>query len=195
MKSKIQEIEESVSNIDLHPSLAEVVNQEGLDRTKLTVGLKLKENRPDLSVREEVMIYDGIKGALWSVPSLRALFRGNAVPPAMSGEPPAPYLPIFLFIEQHILTFCNAAGDKTDREFEEAFSNLRRRPDGKSFSELHSFLWQVAAGLVGKRLINAAEFDAIFGRLTQSARTFGMGVVSRNYITTLRQMGKHLNQP
>ena len=188
MKTPIQEIEESLKVVDLHPSLEEVVEANGLNRTKLTVGLKLAGVRPDRSARDEVLIYDGAKGGLWKVPSMRTLFRGDKPAPAIPNEPPPAYLPLFFFIEQHALTFCDGLGDKTDGEFEEAYSNLRRRPDGKSASDLHFFLWQVAAGLAGRRPVSAAEFDAIFERLTRSARTFRMGVVSRNYITVLRQM-------
>ena len=49
MKTPIKEIEESMKVVDLHPSLEEVVNANGLDRKKLTVGLKMKDDRPDLS--------------------------------------------------------------------------------------------------------------------------------------------------
>src|SRR5919108_4774812 len=188
MKTPIQELKESMKVVDLHPSLEEVVKANGLDRTRLSVGLKLQGDRPDLSAREEVFIEDGTKGAIWKVPSLRELFRGDQPAPSMPNEPPPAYMPLFFFIELHALTFCDRFGVETDREFEEVYSNLRRRPDGKSTGALHFFLWQVAAGLVGLRQVSAAEFDAIFGRLAQSARTFGKGVVSRNYIAVLRQM-------
>ena len=55
MKSPLNEIEESMKVVDLHPSLEEVVKVNGLDRTKLTVGLKMQDDRPDVSVREEIM--------------------------------------------------------------------------------------------------------------------------------------------
>lgn len=191
MKTPEQEAEESMGVVNLLPSLEEVVRAGGLDPKKLSVGLKLSDNhRPDVSAREQVLITDGTKGALWTVPSLRALFRGDKLAPAMPNEPPPEYMPLFYFVERHVVTFCDAFGDKTDGEFEDVFSNLRRRPDGKSPSDLHFFLWQVAAGLVGLRSVSAAEFDAIFGRLTKSARTFRIGIVSRNYISVLRQM-KH----
>lgn len=177
---------------DLHPSLEQVVSASGLDRTKLSVGLRLRDDKVDFSRREEVMITDGAKGALWNVSSCRALFRGDTQPPSMSGEPPPAYMPLFFFIEKHVITFSQAVGDKTDAEFEEAFSNLRRRPDGRPLSDLHSFLWQVAAGLIGIRPVSAAEFDAIFGRLARSARTFQMGLSSRNYIDLLRQMNAQM---
>jgi hypothetical protein len=194
MKSPLKEIEESMKVVDLHPSLEEVVNANGLDRTKLTVGLKMQDDRPDVSAREEVMICDRTKDAIWKVPSLRALFRGDKPAPAIPNEPPPAYLPLFFFIEKHVLTFCDGVGDKTDHEFEEAYSNLRRRPDGRTFSDLHFYLWQVAAGLLGRRPVSAAEFDAIFGRLARSARTFAMGPVSRNYITVLREMAHRMEQ-
>lgn len=187
MKTPVEEVEQSLKVVDLHPSLEEVVTANGLNRKKLTVGLKVRDGQLDLSARDEVMMYDGTKGAIWKVPSLRELFRGDKLAPAMPNEPPPAYLPLFFFVEMHLLTFCDRVRDKTDGEFEEAFSNLRRRPDGRSLSELHFFLWQVAAGLVGLRPVSAAEFDGIFGRLTQSARTFRMGLVSRNYMTVLRQ--------
>lgn len=189
MKEEINEIEESLRTVELFPTLDEVVKVRGLDRAKLTVGLKLQGERMDQSAREEVLITDGTEGAIWNVPSLRALFRGDKVAPTMPNEPPPAYLPHFFYIELHVVTFCDAFGDKTDGEFEEAYSNLRRRPDGKSLGALHFFLWQVAAGLLGKRTVSANEFDAIFGRLTKSARTFRAGVVSRNYIGVVRQYG------
>ena len=192
MKSPFNEIEESMKVVDLHPSLEEVVNAYGLDRTKLTVGLKMQDDRPDVSAREEVMICDETKDALWNVRSLRALFRGDKPAPAIPNEPPPAYVPLFFFIEKHVLTFCDGVGNKTDHEFEEAYTNLRRRPDGRTISDLHFFLWQVAAGLVGKRPVSAAEFDAIFGRLARSARTFAMGPVSRNYITIVRELAARM---
>lgn len=139
--------------------------------------------------REDVVIHDGTKGVVWKLSSLRELFRGAEPAPAIGDTPTPDYLPLFLFIEMHVVTFCDGVRDKTDAEFEEIYSHLRRRPDGKPTSDLHLFLWQVAAGLLGKWPLSAAEFEAIFGRLTQSARTFQIGIVSRNYIAALRQVG------
>jgi hypothetical protein len=187
MNTPFDDAEESLKEVDLHPSLEQVVTANGLDRTKLSVGLRLRADKPDFSHCEEIMITDGAKGAVWNVSSFRALFRGDKQPPSMSGEPPPAYMPLFYFIERHVVTFSRAVGDKTDGEFEEAYSNLRRRPDGRPLSDLHSFLWQVAAGLMGIRPVSAAEFDAIFGRLARSASTFQMGLASRNYIEVLRQ--------
>jgi hypothetical protein len=192
MKTPLQEIKESLNLVDLHPSLAAALAGQGLDEHKLSVGIKVtgpNHDQPDFSRREEVTITDGSKAALWNVPSLRALCRGDKPAPSMPKEPPPAYMPLFYFIEKHVITFCRAFGDKTDGEFEEAYSNLRRRPDGKPLSQLHTFLWQVAAGLLGTRPVSAAEFEAIFGRLARSASTFRIGPVSRNYISVLRRTG------
>ena len=172
--------------VDLHPTLREVVQAAGLDGKKLSVGVKAVREHPDLSARDEIIICSGTKTAVWRVPSMRALFRGDRLPPAMGDEPPPAYLPLFYFIEKHVLTFCDEFGNQTDALLEDAFSNLRRRPDGKSLGSLHFFLWQVAAGLVGIRPVSAAEFEAIIGRLALSASHFRMGPSSRNYVTTLR---------
>lgn len=185
-EDEIREVGAAMRDLVLHPTLQEVVEAQGLDTQKLSVGLKMHKGRPDVSAREEVIITAGNKIAVWRVPSLRDLFRGEKLPPSMSNQPPPAYMPMFFFIEKHLLSYCDGVGDQTDAEFEDAFSNLRRRPDGKSLTALHYFLWQVAAGLLGVRPISAAEFEAIFGRLALSASHFKNGPVSRNYVSTLR---------
>jgi hypothetical protein len=187
MKTPVENVWESMRVVDLHPSLEEVVLADRLDRKKLSVALKMAGNKADVTAREEVIVTDGLNDALWRVSSLRALLRGDQSPPAFGDEPPPAYVPHFFFIEKHVLTFCDGLGDKTDGEFEDAYSNLRRRPDGKSFSDLHFFLWQVAAALVGIRPVSAAEFEAIFGRLARSASHFRWGEASRNYMGALRR--------
>lgn len=172
----------------LHPSLEQVVVTADLDATLLRVDLKLRPDGRDvdMSARDAILLSDGSKQAEWRVPSVRALFRGDVVPPSMADEPPEEYQPLFSYIERHVLNFSDALGEKTDLEFEEAYSNLRRRPDGKSLSPLHFYLWQAGAALVGQWEISAAEYEAIFGRLAISASTFHIGLVSRNYISALR---------
>jgi hypothetical protein len=177
-----------MNDIELHPSLAEVVHQAKLDVDTLRAGLRLGANgKPEIADQHEVYLTDGAGSAIWKVPSVRALFRGDTVPPSFSQEPPFEYQPLFRFVEEHAVLFCKADGDKTDGEFEEAYSNLRRRPDGKPFSLLHKFMWQAGAVLAGRSPVSQAEFEALFGRLAISAATFRIGVVSRNYIDVIRR--------
>ncbi|MCL5098585.1 MAG: hypothetical protein M1608_13860 [Candidatus Omnitrophica bacterium] len=186
-EDEVREVQAVMDAIDLHPTLREVVRADGLNDRKLTVGLKMIRDKMDLAARDEVLVYDGEKAALWVVPSLRALYRREKPSPGeMDKGPPPAYMPLFYFIEKHLFTFGDAFGDQTDGQFEEVYSNLRRRPDGKSFNALHYYVWQVAAGLLGCWPISAAEYDAIFRRLALSASHFQIGPVSRNYMTTLR---------
>jgi hypothetical protein len=99
---------------------------------------------------------------------------------------PPEYVPIFYFVERHLLTICDSLGDRTDQEIEEIYSLLRRRPDGKSIGPVHDALWQTAAMVLGTHPLSQAEFDAIFGALARSTRCWGWGVVSRNYVAYLR---------
>jgi len=169
------------------PSLQEVVIGEKLDPKHLSVALRLTEDkRLHLPDRHIVLVDDNDKVAEWKVASLRELFRGERVPPKMGDYPAPEYSVLYYFIETHAITFCNGFGDKTDREFDEIYSNLRRRPDGRSLGPLHDFLWQVLALLLGTRIVSQAEFEAVLGRLSRSASTYSMGSVSRNYIHYIR---------
>ena len=101
-------------------------------------------------------------------------------------------LPLFYYFERHMVTFCGGFGDKSDQEFEEAYSNLRRRPDGRSLGPLHDFAWQVGAVMLGTRVISQAEFEGVVGALAASARRWAQRPISRNYIGYLhRNMGRH----
>jgi len=191
MKTPVKEIEESLKIVDLpdlHPSLEEVAARDGLNRAKLTVALRLENDSPVIGNRHEILITDNSKAAIWMVPTIQSIFRGDKKVDRFGKIPPPLYQPLFLFVELHIVTFCDAFGDKTDGQFEDAFSQLRRRPDGRVVSELQTWLWQVAVTLAGTRLLSSSEFEEIFGRLARSASTFKRGPVSRNYISVLRDL-------
>jgi hypothetical protein len=146
-----------------------------------------EKGRIHIPQREEIIVYDGRKGALWRVASLRELFRGNESPPPDINRYPPEYAPLFFYIEKQVLTVCSSAGDRTDHEFEEIYSNLRRRPDGRSLGPVHDAVRQFAALLLGMRPLSQAQFDAIFGQLARSARGWKQGLSSRNYIAYIRR--------
>lgn len=114
----------------------------------------------------------------------RTLSRG--CPAASKHQPLSPGICAALRFERHILTFCDEYGDKSDQEFEEAYSNLRRRPDGRSLGPLHDFAWQVSAVMLGTRVVSRAEFEGVIGALATSASKWATGQVSRNYMAYLR---------
>jgi len=171
------------------PSLVEVVKASGLDGRKLTA-MCPESSRLHAGAtlpRERVLLHDGAKAAHWMAPPLRTLPRGNQVPPSDIDHYPPEYAPLFFFVEKHVLTLCDAYGDKTDAEFEEWYSNLRRRPDGRSLGECHDQIWRVLALLLAMRPISQAEYEAIVGQLARSAGHFRMGPASRNYMDYLRK--------
>jgi hypothetical protein len=172
-------------------SFAEAVKSEGLDSTRLTVPtIATKTVEPPTEIpRELVIVGDGSKHAQWDAPPLRDLFRGSQKPPGDMAHYPPEYVPLFAFIERHAVNICDAHGDKTDGEFEEWYSNLRRRPDGRSLGVCHDQLWRVLAVLLAMRPTSQAEYEAVVGQLAISARRFRMGGhASRNYVDYLRQM-------
>jgi hypothetical protein len=173
---------------NLVPTLRTLVEALGLSPDKLSVALETDDRRnirvPD---KHSVPVTDGEKVVSWPVSSLAALFRGSQTPPPDMDHYPEAYTPHFFFIENHVLTVCEAKGDRTDQELEEIYSVLRRRPDGRSLGAVHDFLWQVTALLLGTQVLSAAEFQALIGALERSTRKWALRPVSRNYVTYLRR--------
>ena len=169
------------------PSLRDVIAAHGLNARKLTVAVEASDQkRIRIKDRHSVPLHDGEKFAHWPVASLRELSRGNQPPPADMDRYPPEYCGYFFFIEEHLLTVCEAIGERTDQEMEEIYSALRRRSDGRSLGPMHDFLWQVAALTLGMHALSAAEFEAIFGQLERSVRKWALRPVSRNYVDYLR---------
>ena len=170
------------------PSLAEVVRGAGLNGRKLSAACPT----PDLSSpgafppRDQVVVEDGKSSSIWQAPELRTLFRGSQLPPPDVHKFPPSYIPVYFFIEKHVLTLSRAFGAKTDGEFEEWYSNLRRRPDGRSLGPCHDQIRRVLALLLAMRPTSQAEYEAVVGGLTGSASRWRQGHGSRNYITYLQ---------
>lgn len=174
--------------LNLCPSLLELVRVAGLNPEKLTIAFETDgRQHVRLVDKHTPAVSDGRKMAGWAVPSLRALFRGNRTPPPDMDHYPPDYCPHFFFIENQVLTLCDALGDRTDQEMEESYTALRRRPDGRSLGTAHDFVWQVAALLLGRHPLSEPEFDALMGALVRSTRKWGLRPVSRNYVVFLRR--------
>src|ERR1019366_6166760 len=177
--------------VDLVPSLAEVVWRNGLDRNTLTVAVPM-DGPGTIGIKDRQLIWvdDSQQTSAWQVTSLRELFRGDRQPPADAAmdQYPAETLWFFAHIESHLVTLCDELEhDPTDDTMLEIYTTLRRRPDGRSLGPLHDAVWQLACLAVGSRPVSAAEFDAFLRRLARSARTFRMGDSSRNYLTQIRR--------
>ena len=72
-------------------------------------------------------------------------------------------------------------------EFLNLYSEMRRRPDGRSLGPLHDVIWQSAALVLGQRPWSEAEYTAVLGQLARSARHLKIGTTSRNYIEYVRR--------
>ena len=166
------------------PELRKVIEENALDPMNLSVGLPFENERIPNFNRTLIQISDGQKTAAWKTDSIRKLFRGNEVPPDLA-DYPKEYVPYFFFIESHLLTADSVKRNLRDREMEDIYSNLRRRPDGRSLGPIHDFVWQVAAILLALHPLSQAQYEGILGRLAVAARTFAVGPTSRNYFDYL----------
>lgn len=169
----------------LHPSLEAALASGGLDPNKLALGIPFGD-REGPGDRGSVFLVAGDAFADWHVPALSSLFRGNRAPPDMTEYPPA-YVPAFYLIERSLLLAARLNRVPTDAELEEAFANLRRRPDGRSLGRTHDLLWQASALALGRFVLSGAEFGAVVGRLARSAKTWKRGPTSREYVGYLRR--------
>ncbi|WP_288558555.1 hypothetical protein [uncultured Victivallis sp.] len=176
----------------LHPDLAAVVpllSGKPDETVELAVSYLDDDCEVDLSDRTRIRLeYSGWDDDLeWRVPSLRALFRGDRQPPDMSKYPDE-YLNHFAMLEKNLLSYCHASFEEpADREIQEVYSAVRRRPDGRPINELRNAVWQAAALMLGAFPCSQPEFEAILLKLEQSARTFALGHTSRNYLTQLKE--------
>ena len=175
--------------IDLVPSLRELVEKQQLNARKLTVAVATDERgRIRVEDRHSILVTDGKNAAVWEVPSLRELFRGDKAPPPDMDRYPPEYARCFFSIEKHVLTACEVEGDRADQEMEPMYSALRRRPDGRNhLGPLQDFLWQAAALTLGIHRLSEAEFESLVGQLERSVRTWAVRPVSRNYARYLRE--------
>lgn len=169
----------------LHPSLEAALATSGMDPARVGLAVPLDDN-PTGRARGDLFLVAGEDFATWSVSSLTSLFRGKRTPPDMTEYPPE-YVPAFYLIERHLITVAGMGRAPTDAELEEAFGNLRRRPDGRSLGPVHDALWQASAFALGRFVLSEAEFGAVVGRLSRSARRWKLGPTSREYVGYLRR--------
>jgi len=174
---------------ELEPSLAAVVADKGLVWDQLSVVFPVRGASTAASdARYSIRLTDDKHEGTWTVPSLRALFRGDRQPPPEKEleHYPEESVDLFYGVESHVELYVDTGLEPTDEEFIEIYSTMRRRPDGKSLGPLHDAVWQAACLALALRKVSEAEFNAMFGQLTRSVRHFRIGHPSRNYIEYLR---------
>jgi hypothetical protein len=118
---------------------------------------------------------------------LRTLFAGTAKAPDLSRGPTRELDPFFQFLEATVVSVCDATGrDETDQEMHRIYAQLRRRPDGKDCL-MYACLQAAARMYMSHRTVSQAEYEAVMGRLSKSAKTFSSGHISRNDLGLLRE--------
>ncbi|MFW6151514.1 MAG: hypothetical protein ACOC6C_00910 [Verrucomicrobiota bacterium] len=181
---------EDGKDFDLVESLQTVASEGGLAPEDLFLSILFEPERtPAKKDRSIVLLGNGQKIIDWSVESLSSLFRGDHQPPPVNEMEhyPERYVPFFYRIEYNVCRYCRTMDlNPTDAEFLDIYSQMRRRPDGRSTGDLHDMIWQSAALVLGLRPWSEAEYCAVFGQLARSARHFKMGSASRNYIGYIR---------
>lgn len=123
-----------------------------------------------------------------TVPSLRELFRGDGKLTIDRLDFKKEYLPFFYPIEAMLYRLGLGLPKHmvSDGNFVEAFSTVRRRPDGRSAGYVHDIVWQLAADFLIRHVCSQNEFEACFRRLEQSARTWRTSPTSVNYLANLQ---------
>ncbi|MBM4144563.1 MAG: hypothetical protein FJ225_13390 [Lentisphaerae bacterium] len=178
-------------------ALRALARENGLDIQKLKLSIPLGKGGTEFRIqRNELWVNDHAGNALWRVDALRPLFRGNRQPPSDEemGHYPPEYVMFFYGIESNVRLFCALTRPPTDAEFLDLYTQMRRRPDGRSLGPLHDVIWQSAALALGLRPWSEAEYDAVFGQLARSARHFKIGPSSRNYLAYVQTIGRAAQQ-
>lgn len=178
------------SHYDLVASLQQAADKAGLKPEELFLSILFAPgDKSHVGSRSDILLGDGRQLLEWRVEALRPLFRGDRQPPPDSemAHYPEQYVPFFHRVEYNVYRYCRTMNlQPSDAEFLELYSQLRRRPDGKSLGPLHDMIWQSAALVLGLMPWSEAEFTAVFGQLARSARHFKLSLSSRNYIDYVR---------
>ena len=168
-----------------HPLLLSFAASNNIDKEKLLEMLHTsKKELPEITDRHDIILHDGDKTYTWHVKRLSDLYRGDIQPVSFDEMSmyPAKYQTFFYNIERDVV-LCNLMDRiPTDKEFNDAYSAIRRRPDGKSNGYLHDLIWQATCIALATHPWSEKETEAILRQLARSCRTFKLSTSSRNYM-------------
>lgn len=179
--------------VDVVPSLSTLVGQHRISNVhRLRVPLDVPATlAPQVARRNDIPLQsNGGSVIVWTVESLRGLFRGQKIPPSDDAlhDHPEPYVSFLLRLEAHLLDYCDRRGDPTDTEMLAIYSGLRRRPDGASQGPLHDHLWRAICLELGTRPYSEAEYTSLIRLMERWVRTLKTDVVSRQYLRRVRRL-------
>jgi hypothetical protein len=117
------------------------------------------------------------------------LFVGDACPPDLARGPTDEYFWFFYMIEVTASDYCEVADrPEPDQEFKRLYRLLGRRPDARDWNPLFSHLRAAARLYMSIRDVSRREFEAVMARLEKSARRWGEGYGSTNYVECIRRI-------
>jgi hypothetical protein len=152
------------------------------------LAIRLGTDGKPMPAGRDVFLKSGEKTLIVNLDPVSRLWVGNRQPLDVQIDPSSPYIRFFATMEMAAFDYCNCTNSQpTDEEFERLYRQLRRRPDGTDNNPLFSYLQAAAALYLSLTDTSKAEYEAVLQTLSRSARTFGMGPVSRNYIAQLYQ--------
>lgn len=158
---------------------------EGVVPPGLSIAIRSTEGGAPLPVDESTIgvLQMGRLLGVTTLPTLSSLFRGSAKCAEIVSEPPPALENIFMCVELTAADWCASTAMRVrDEEFEKLYSDLRRRPDGRSAHPLFGYLRAAMRLSIAIRPTSADEFEAITRRLARSARTFRASATSTNYL-------------
>ena len=172
----------------MDPAIIETLQQAGIrtdfgpDASVLRIGIRVDEDGRALPITDEIFVTDGKHDAFVTPKAITELFEGSVKPPRFTPAPPPEYQWHFYLIEQTAAEYCSITGVKVrDKEFEDLYGHLRRRPDGWHDDPLFSYLQAGARLVLSLFDVSEAEYEAVVKRLMHAARTFSLGATSMNY--------------
>lgn len=180
----------------MDPQVVSTLEKAGLDpkleKRFLTIPAMIDEvtGKPK-PLGREVVLLNGEQPVQVSLKNASELFTGNKQPPSFASGPTKEYLHFFAMIEFTALEVLHAAGLERDEEFVRIYNLIRRRPDGTDANPLFSYLQGAARLYMSLFDVSQAEFEAVFNRLTRSAKGQMEDAASTNYIRMLHDRLHH----
>jgi hypothetical protein len=152
-------------------------------------------------IGDEVPVRLGDRTVHLKLPGVAASLKGDKKAPSFSPppggtwgtgsarEPVTDYTPVFSMIERTALEHCRQRVIVvSDREFDELYRHLRRRPDGTHAHPIFSYLRGAVRVALALRDTSRDELEAVLSRLAGSAKHRAVSDSSANYLQMLMEM-------
>jgi hypothetical protein len=172
----------------LHPSLAELLEREGLGNRGLAVSVpdELPHDRHDIEIQTPWR-----RKVTWRAPELPDLATGTLPAPApgvLDRSTPPELEPLVEALERGVLHALSVLADApTDQEVLQTCGLVRRRASGRSHGPFFDVLWRHAALELALREYSRAEFEAVLLGIERRVRAHRDAPASRNYFHALVQ--------